>query len=777
MAQLLDRHGRPLTGETVEKAADSGAFLVPFQARNSQRIDPFTERGTTGLRQYGGWVFEEWNAKLQGRQGAQAYREFMDNDPVAGAVLFLIRWMMRAVEWRVEEGTGGTADAEFLESCMHDMEHTWGDFIVDSSSFLGYGWAVHEEVYKRRQGPQPGPDWEHNTGDATTEDDAWKASSKFSDGKIGWRKLAGRAQETLLHWNFTGYGDPTAMVQLDWHGGEHTIPFAKSLLFRTTTARNNPEGRSILRNAITSYWAVKHIKALEGIGIERDLAGVPVMTAPESVNIWAPANTQLLNKLQTIVSNLRNDEYAGIVKNFGYELELMTTGGSRQFDTDKVVRRYRQDIAMSMLADFVLLGQDAVGSFALAEVKGDMFGVALEGILDLICETLNRTGVPRLLALNGVTARDEDDLPKIAHGSARKIDLDRVGSFLQAISLAGAPIPWTTEIIEALFKDAGLPANFDQQQSAEGLPGQRPDPMELTGRESVRVTEGAPGQTAKPAAVQKGAGQAGGHPKAGRTIEVGDMLSRHADQLAAQLDSEIAGALDDLGRRAGVAYETSAIKAAPSRAMLRRIVDRVLRSLNLPAWIDGTLRPILRNHAARVMGDTQQMLRAEIELEVGIGDRDAERIEASAGEHLGMRDIEPQVRQAIMTAIRQGLDAGESPSLTAQKIRSMVPAGRFVHAGSKHRARLIARDQTLRLQRGSALAAYRSNPRITHVELRDGIFGPPRSDAHCIARDGQVVPVDEADAVHPYHPQCTLGFLPVVSPSLVAPPLPELVAA
>ncbi|MGH3262652.1 MAG: phage portal protein family protein, partial [Trebonia sp.] len=360
MAQLIvtDRHGRPqpsADSQDIAKASEAGDLLVPFRGR-SGHIDPFSEHGTTGLRQFGGWVFEDILPQLQGRRGANAFREFQDNDPVAGAVLFCIRWMLRGVEWRVDEGSRGQQDAEFLESCMHDMEHTWGDFVIDLSSFLGYGWALHEQVFKRRRGPQPGPEWETNTGEQTTENDSWAASSRYTDGKIGWRKLPGRAQETLLHWNFTGYGDPTAMVQLDWHGGQHTIPLAKSLLFRTTTARNNPEGRSILRNAITSYWAIKHVRALEGIGIERDLAGVPVLTAPDGVDIWAKANSALLTKMQTLVTNLRNDQYAGIVKNFGWELELMSAGGSRQFDTDKVVRRYRQDIALSMLADFVLLG-------------------------------------------------------------------------------------------------------------------------------------------------------------------------------------------------------------------------------------------------------------------------------------------------------------------------------------------------------------------------------------------------------------------------------------
>ena len=38
---------------------------------------------------------------------------------------------------------------------------------------------------------------------------------------------------------------------------------------------DNPEGRSILRNAYFSWYFEKKIAEIEGIGIARDLAGLP----------------------------------------------------------------------------------------------------------------------------------------------------------------------------------------------------------------------------------------------------------------------------------------------------------------------------------------------------------------------------------------------------------------------------------------------------------------------------------------------------------------------
>src|SRR6185369_14949401 len=61
----------------------------------------FRELGNSGLRQYSGWVREEFLPDLVGRQGARAYREMLDNSPIIGGLMFAINGTMRKVEWRV----------------------------------------------------------------------------------------------------------------------------------------------------------------------------------------------------------------------------------------------------------------------------------------------------------------------------------------------------------------------------------------------------------------------------------------------------------------------------------------------------------------------------------------------------------------------------------------------------------------------------------------------------------------------------------------------------
>lgn len=195
---------------------------------------PFTEFGATGLRQFSGYVREEWLRDLQGWRGMRMYREMRDNDAVIGAIFFAVEMMLRGVTFRVEPAEKTSQDdvdaAEFVNSCMADIEQPWPSLLAEVLTFLQFGYSVHEIVYKVRRGKSDDP----------------KFDSAYDDGMIGWRKFAGRAQETCLHWEFDESGDATAMIQLLPTGGPLLrVPLEKCLHFRTVPIKNNPEGRAL----------------------------------------------------------------------------------------------------------------------------------------------------------------------------------------------------------------------------------------------------------------------------------------------------------------------------------------------------------------------------------------------------------------------------------------------------------------------------------------------------------------------------------------------------
>ncbi|MBQ4494868.1 MAG: hypothetical protein II968_03775 [Selenomonadaceae bacterium] len=407
------------------------------------------EIGRSGQKRYGGVFYEEFLTELQGIRGVRTYLEMSENDDVIGAILFAIKMLIRQVKWGVQTVSNDKPDlkaAEFVESCLHDMQSTWTDTVSEILSFLTYGWSVHEIVYKRRMGAKKDP----------------RLDSKFSDGLIGWQKLPIRSQESLYEWDFDEHDNLRAFVQMPAPSFRIIrIPVDKILLFRTESRKDNPEGRSILRNAYRAWFYKTRIQEIEGIGIERDLAGFPVLTSPEGVDLWNDLN--LYNKATKFVSNIRRDAMEGMALPFGWKLELLTTGGKRQFDTSEIIKRYDTRIAMTVLADFLFLGHGNTGSWALSSDKTRLFSMAIGAYLDIIIETFNRKAIPQLMELNKKFFAGIGGYPKLVHGDIEVAEYDKIAPFLR--DLIGVGVLTPDESLEDFIRATySLPPRIDDKE-------------------------------------------------------------------------------------------------------------------------------------------------------------------------------------------------------------------------------------------------------------------------------------------------------------------------
>ena len=436
------------------------------------------ELGRTGLKHYSGLVYEEFLPQLQGMKGYKIYREMQDNSPIVGSVLYAVESTLRSVDWSVEPASDESKDieaAEFVEQCMHDMEGTFEDLVSEILTMLPYGWSYFEIVYKKREG-RTSPNGRKR-----------KHESRYDDNKVGWRKFAPRAQETLFRWEISKTGDIMGMHQYPFPTGAGLqynqsdpdvgsnvifLPMERCVLFRTTSRRNNPEGRSMLRTAYRPWYFGKRIEEIEAIGLERDLAGMPFAGVPLEIisNDRSPEATATFNYIKDIVTKTKRDEQEGIIwplvyddqGNKLYEFELLSTGGRRTFDTGAIIQRNNQAIASCLLADWILMGHEAVGSFALSSDKTEMFAVALGSMLDAIEDVFNRVALPRLLALNGYPT--DEHQPMMRHGDIEKPDLAELIQYVQGLSSAGAPIFPDLVLENRLRELADLPPITEEER-------------------------------------------------------------------------------------------------------------------------------------------------------------------------------------------------------------------------------------------------------------------------------------------------------------------------
>lgn len=366
------------------------------------------EIGVTGLAQHGGIIAEEQLRQLQGDRSVKVYAEMADNDPTVGAVLYGLENTLRQVTWSAQ-GPNKT----FVEDNIGGMSHSWEDFLSEAFSKLPFGWAYHEIVYEER------------------------------DGKICWRKLPIRAQSTLNRWELDLNGGIQGMWQ-NTGTDVRFLPIAKALHFRTSARKNNPLGKSVLRTAYRPWWFKKRIEEFEGIGVERDLAGIPKIGVPAELLQVASGSEEAaaLAVWKDMGENLRNDAQSFVLypKAFDehgnelYSVELMGNPGRREFTTGPIIERKSLEISQSSLMDVIFLGHEAVGSNALASSKWQMALTGLQSQIDEVGSVVNRHGLPRLFALNGIQDNGETT---IVPGQLQVTDLAALAEIIFKLSMSG----------------------------------------------------------------------------------------------------------------------------------------------------------------------------------------------------------------------------------------------------------------------------------------------------------------------------------------------------
>lgn len=419
----------------------------------SKAAPDMTELGHSGLEQYGGRIDDDILNQLRGVQKMRTFQEMSENDPIIGAMLYALEVLLKPLTWTVEKGGDSPQDleaADYLESILEDMSHTMADFLSEWMACPVFGFCPFEIVLKKRNGENREPG----------------KASRYTDGLLGVRKLAVRHPMTRDRWLFDDEGGIQAMVQdgPSWGGAQITLPIEKLLLFRMMARKNSPEGSSLLRRAYVPWHRKKRIETIEAIGIERDLAGLPVMYTPAEWHAAGSKHSSLLAEAKKIVRNIKADEQAGVVLPTVYdnegrkllELHLLASGGTRNFDTNAVIQRLSREELMVALADVIVLGHEKVGSFALASSKTNLFTAGLGSMADDIESVFNRHLVPRLMAINGFKL---EKLPQYRHGDIESVDLLELADYIQKLSMAGFPLFPTEsgELERELLRAANLP--------------------------------------------------------------------------------------------------------------------------------------------------------------------------------------------------------------------------------------------------------------------------------------------------------------------------------
>jgi phage gp29-like protein len=329
--------------------------------------------GTTGLKHMGGRIREEYlNAIKSWSTEVKLYLEMRD-DPIVGAQLDAIKLPLQAASFDVEPAPGGGPNdeeaAEWLWQCMNNMDgQTWNSHVEDALESLDFGFALGEVVLDKR-----------------------------ADGRLWLKNIDPRGQESLDRWEYdeAERDKLDTFVQLDPNTGEtYTIPISKCVHFKFRGRKGNPQGKSILRALYRPYKFARNLEDLEGIGVERDVGGMPVAKLKEG-----GYEDNDITVLKAALKGLRKDEEVYLIEPEGVDIRAYA-GGNKIYDVNVIIDRWHKVMLMRFFSQFLILGMGNVGTQALVKGSQDFFALALEAVQRYLLETWNLQLVPYLFRFN-----------------------------------------------------------------------------------------------------------------------------------------------------------------------------------------------------------------------------------------------------------------------------------------------------------------------------------------------------------------------------------------
>lgn len=399
-----------------------------------------SEAGYTGLRIDANRVTEDLKRELLWPNCIRVYKQ-MQYDPTIASALQLYDIMFAASVWKVKAPENATPEqkerTKFINQCMHDMKHSWRDFIQEAGSMVPYGFSVHEKVFRRR---------------------LKSSGSKYDDGLVGWSKLAPRGQDSISEWLWTDDGRDLAGLVQDVsltqnykryrtikEGTEIILPRKKFLLFRTGKKKDNPEGDSVLKGVYTPWKLRCAIEETEAIGIQRDLSGLPVVYIPPQymASDASPEQKDIYEYYKKMVMNIQANQQAGIVMPMAYdpeskqplfEFKLMGSEGRKNFDTASIIHRYDNKILTTLGADILIMGQSSTGSYNLATVKQSLINLQMEAKFQEIADVINNDLIPHTFELNGW---QDTEYPEVYFDALGETDLEQLSKYLQRTASVG----------------------------------------------------------------------------------------------------------------------------------------------------------------------------------------------------------------------------------------------------------------------------------------------------------------------------------------------------
>lgn len=445
------------------------------------KVGPFQEAGVGGTACFGGVISrQERNGTLTGTTRWRTASDILTNMSIVAAGT---RHYLNAISkpsWKVVPA--GKSDAakyaaDFAESLLHGMDTSWSRTVRRNGLYCYHGYGMHEWVAKKRD-----------------------------DGLIGFRSLEPRPVQTIVRWDI----DPNGSVMGVWQrspqdGHEIYLPREKLVYQIDDALTDSPEGMGWFRHLVEPSNRLKMLLRQEGIGFQRDMAGVPVGRAPIAAMDKAIAaqlmttedKDKLIAGLEDFIRTKVKEEDSSLMLDsqpfsainadgttqissvMQWGVELLTGNPGTIKECGEAIDRTTWDMALIMGIQSLLIGRKGAGSLALAQDASQTIATNINSTTGDMAECFDRDLLGPAWAYNGL---DPAIRPKLAVEDASFKDVESIARTLADMATAGAVLMPDDPAINDVRDLAGLshqpemtPERMGMLMPAQPAPGAKPN--------------------------------------------------------------------------------------------------------------------------------------------------------------------------------------------------------------------------------------------------------------------------------------------------------------
>lgn len=399
-----------------------------------------------GLLEIQGRIYEDCKEDLRFPKCINTYKEMLKDATISPAIN-LLESSIAQVDWVVTVPEGYeeklAREKEYVFQLMHDMEHSWNQFIRQASTYHRFGFGIHEKVLGFRR---------------------YEDGSKYNDGLVRIKKLPIISQDSIASWvwkdkgrELDGLKQVINLLSTNRLNTSVSIPYEmitnsntkfiskkKFLHFTTTSAKDNPEGESSLHGVYFAWKFKTELEKFQAIGVSTDVRGLKVLSLPPQYMSTeaTPEDKALYQYYQMALNSISTGAQSGLMLPMVrddkgqalFTFEAVGVQGQKAYDTTQIIKDYKQEMLACLFSTQLNLGMDGTGSFSLAQSLRDISNIIIKSRLTELQDVINHDLLRQVFELNGWNTAV---MPTIKFGSLNDIDLDTFSKAIQRIGSQG----------------------------------------------------------------------------------------------------------------------------------------------------------------------------------------------------------------------------------------------------------------------------------------------------------------------------------------------------